>query len=771
MAIDINALLRYWKERIEKDLTPFIDPGTTLRLETRGRVVQAEWKQRGKMLDAAFNISIESGAQVSFRASVLDYKSFYASPEMADLMSLAKMILQARPQQLYVDTKAKRFDVESPQPTPAIAMLHEVLSSARSSDEATLVLIVTGEAGAGKTSVLQQFVRQRSDDYLRGKTESLLLYINAQGRALARFNEALATELQDLRAILTYHAVSTLVRLGLIVPIIDGFDELLGVGGYEDAFSSLASFIEELDGQGQLIASARSTYYEQEFVDRANRVSGLGAQVWRQIPIEVLAWGDEEFGDYLNQRCTLANRYDSEAVALKDKVAAVFKGRNESLKAKPLFIARTVDLLLSGAELRGTDDLLEELVNAYIERERTEKLLDRSGGHLLTSDQILSLLISLSEEMWNQETRELDKRSAKEVAEYVLVTNEVAEVTQRVVIERLPSMAFLSIGQKPGSVTFEHETFFSFFLAQRFHSIISETESPPSLLLGRSVLPEDVAHITVNLIKRNKSISQPIQAILNRLGAAGSVQASRMAQVRENSGLLTEVLLKELSAEHAFAGLRLWNVVFPGGDLHNVTINGGIFDNVEFRRVDLTRTRFLNCTARSIEFYDILVDPAYSRLEIEGLDPISNLVGLRRVDISGVHSLYDPQEVQQTLEQIGAAKPLPRSTNVYRSVGKVQLEVLKRFIRAYNRSNPVCTADDNMTFVFKHQSWPKIQRLLVESRVVTEEVRGTGGPSKLFLRRQVAADQIMAGARKDAHVPEPVKRFWDAFEREFPGKT
>jgi predicted transcriptional regulator len=574
MAIDMNVLLLYWKDRIEKDLTPFIDPGTILRLSTRGRVLQAEWQQRGKTLDAAFNISIESGAQVSFNGHSLGYRSFYASPEMADLSSLAKMILQARPPQLYVDTKAKRFDVEAPERGPAIAMLQNVISLGRSSDEATLVIIVTGEAGAGKTSVLQQFVRQRSDDYLRGKTESLLLYINAQGRALARFNEALATELQDLRAILTYHAISTLVRLGLIVPVIDGFDELLGVGGYEDAFSSLASFIEELDGQGQLIASARSTYYEQEFVDRANRVSGLGAQVWRQVPIQVLAWGDEEFSDYVNQRCSLAIGLEIDPTALKGKVASVFRGRNESLRAKPLFIARTVDLLLSGAELKGTDDLLEELVNAYIERERTEKLLDRSGGYLLTSAQILSLLNSLSEEMWNQETRELDRRSAKEVAEYVLVTNDVAESTQRVVIERLPSMAFLSTGQKPGSVTFEHETFFSFFLAQRFHSMLIETESPPSLLLGRSVLPEDVASITVELIKRDNASQKPIQAILNRLGAAGSVPASRMAQVRENSGILTEVLLKELCKERGCAGLRLWNIVLPGGDLHGVSING-----------------------------------------------------------------------------------------------------------------------------------------------------------------------------------------------------
>ena len=95
--------------------------------------------------------------------------------------------------------------------------------------DSTRVIMVTGEAGAGKTQVLQELVRRQADNYLRGKTHKLFLYVNAQGRALARLNEALATELQDLRVSLTYHSVATLARVGILIPIIDGFDELLGV--------------------------------------------------------------------------------------------------------------------------------------------------------------------------------------------------------------------------------------------------------------------------------------------------------------------------------------------------------------------------------------------------------------------------------------------------------------------------------------------------------------------------------------------------------------
>lgn len=768
-SFDRGAVVEYWTKRIQRDVTPFIDPGTELTLEASGRAINANWQQRGKSREAVFVVSPE-GVEVRIANQQWPYRSFFASDGMADLLSLAKMTLQARRIPSFVSTRAIRTGVAGAVAEPATELLKQVVRDA-STDDATVVVMVTGEAGAGKTSVLQELVREQADDYLSGRANQLFLYVNAQGRALARFNEALATELQDLRATLTYHAVSTLVRLGLLVPVIDGFDELLGVAGYDDAFSSLSLFIAELDGEGQLIASARSTYYEQEFVARANRVSSLGAQVWRQVPIEVAAWGDEELGKYIDIRSSLARLSGDDTVQLHNKVERIFKGANQTLRSKPFFVARAIDLVLAGVDLSGTRDLLEELVQAFIDRERNEKLLTKTGIPILSADSLRCLIRDLAEEMWNQETRELDRLSAEEIAELAMLDVRLAPEDRNIVIKRMPNMAFFMPGEKPGNVKFEHETFFAYFLGQKFADKLASADGIPPILLGRSVLPEEVAAIAVRAIFDDEKPPE-VSSLLEKLSSVAQGHSSRSAQVRENAGLLGATVLREGCGRHTVecTGLRMTSLVIPGGSLRGVKVTNASLEYVEFRRTDLSDAQFLKCHALGVVLHEVLIDPQHTRLEFEGLNVAEGVVGLRVTDNNDIRVVYDPTETYQLLTEIGAAKPLPGLAIPRRNVDGEIMELLQRFVRAFNRANPVCTADDAMRSVFSHPNWKDLEKLLRDSAVVTFETRPTKGQHKQFLRRQVLAEEIMAGAHPDAPVPDSVRDFWSALERRFPAE-
>ena len=264
----MTDFFKSWNERIRRDLASFGDPGARVDVDGSDRKFRATWTMRGEPQEAAFSLSLDQGVWVAAAgAPRVPYRTFVSGPNMADLRHVAQMIQSARRPMLYIPARAKSSAGPAgsgPQDKegPALEILNGLLDD---DAETTRVVMITGGAGAGKTCVLRELVRRQAEAYLSGRTSKLLLYVNAQGRALARLNEALATELQDLKVGLTYHSVAVLSQLGVLVPVIDGFDELLGVSGYDDAFSSLAGFLEQLHGEGQILASARSAYYEEDF--------------------------------------------------------------------------------------------------------------------------------------------------------------------------------------------------------------------------------------------------------------------------------------------------------------------------------------------------------------------------------------------------------------------------------------------------------------------------------------------------------------------------
>ena len=165
---------QYWVDRIPRDLAPFKDPGTSLDVTSDHRALLVRWESRGKVLDARFTFTLDTGVYVTFQGRTTTYRSFLSSPEMADLLGLAKMMLQSQPQTLFIPTKAIRGDVDDSDATPATVLLQDLLEHP---DDLglTRILIVTGEAGAGKTRVLQELVRQQADqNAFEGKNRQAL---------------------------------------------------------------------------------------------------------------------------------------------------------------------------------------------------------------------------------------------------------------------------------------------------------------------------------------------------------------------------------------------------------------------------------------------------------------------------------------------------------------------------------------------------------------------------------------------------------------------
>ncbi len=212
---------------------------------------------------------------------------------------------------------------------------------------------VKGAAGCGKTYILRKLAQDQAYRYACGEADRLFFYVDAQGKALSRLDEAIAKELQDLRAPFTYHAVAPLTRNCCLVVIIDGFDELLGAGGYEEAFASLSNFLSQLEGEGSLIASARSTFYDYKGLRRsAQKFASSEAINYIVEPVNVLLWEREQVVSYFQKQYAHHPATFEDPVQLYDWLTASAGEKNRALLQKPFYVAKISELLAEGSERR-----------------------------------------------------------------------------------------------------------------------------------------------------------------------------------------------------------------------------------------------------------------------------------------------------------------------------------------------------------------------------------------------------------------------------------
>lgn len=773
-----------WLSRVRRDLRSLGDPVALVEVTEAGSEARVKWTSGGgESREADFSVCPRRGLLVKENGCVRSYDAFLAGEGMADLRSVAERIRRFPGVPGFVDTRAEAGDSPSSEPGSAAGLVADLLEEP--SGGATQLVLLTGDSGSGKTSVLRSLVERCAERYLLGETERLLLPVNARGRSLGRLRDAFVVALRDLQVSLPYHSLAVLTRRGLLVPVIAGFDELVGTNGYDDGFTSLSDFLDELDGEGRVVLSARSTGSEAVFAARIGELAPRGAARWTLAPVRIRGWADDERARFLDRWSESGALPPDRREVVERRLSRVFSGRRAALSAKPLFFTRVADLLRERPEFDGREDLLESLVNEVLERESQEKLLDRSAYPILRKDQLGHLLRELAQEMWNQETRELDARSVREVVEEVAETLDLPEAARPIPEERLRSLALLTGLEGNGSgprLAFEHELFFFHFLAGSIVSRFRSSDSELGVLLSRSPMPRELAgRIAAGLLpgtvpgdgpREGKEVGGEVgadlQALLDRLYRAGRTHWLRTQQVRENAGALAASLFRRHAGANAgerggrrISGARVRGLVLPGGELGGVVFDRCRFEEVTLRRTDLTRTRFLRCAATDLVLEELVVDPGFTRLEIGGLE----LRQVRGVSVPGsAGPTYDPVAAGRTLQRCGAPIPLlpPREPPVDPEVA-AWMEV---WLRAYRRANPVCVQDEALRDLFGNPRWPELREQLLVHGIVSSESRSTGGRGEEFLRRRFRPDQVMAGLGDGMVEVEPqVRAFWDSFRK------
>jgi hypothetical protein len=543
---------------------------------------------------------------------------------------------------------------------------------------------------------------------------------------------------------------------------VDGFDELLGAGGYDEAFASIWSFIQELDGKGAMVTSARSTYYEQEFLSRSERALAEDRGGWQLESVELQGWSDLERAKFIEEYVAV-NGGDAERLATEMHKA--FAGERHSLSDKPLFVSRAIKVIAAGGNISGPGSLISRLAMEFIDRELKEKLITKDGAPILTKDQMVALCADFAEEMWNLGTRELDRLTVSELAELAMSGAALGTSEKATVVSRMPNMAFLEPGESSGSVAFEHELFFDYFFSSRAAESVIRSSPNLTFMLGRAAMPESLAGGIAKIAL--ESGEGMLSRCIENLNSAANTFVANQELVRENCGrLIAEFLIAGSADAKAIEGVSLANINFPGSRLSNVVLEHASFESVQFRRVDFRGASFTRSRAADCYFESILIDDR-TVLGLDAVEPTTDIRGIRLADEDSIRSIFDPAEVMSVLRAAQLPSAAEREDPVLRKIRAEVVETIEAFLKASTRSNPLCVSGNPFEFRPDRKLWGDISRIGEEAGVFRIEFRQARGPRVPFVRRLLRAEDIMSGLVVGAAVPKEVAKFWSELESRF----
>jgi hypothetical protein len=281
----------------------------------------------------------------------------------------------------------------------------------------------------------------------------------------------------------------------------------IGAAGYGDAFGSLQQFLGELDGHGVMIVSARSSFYDVEFLAKAPGVEDARAS-YEVTPVTLKPWSFNSIERYL----TKVRGKAAEDRAVIDRL----EDHDKQLLTKPFFASRFPEYVDAQPGEAVRKSLLDFLIESYLRRE-TEKIVDKDRRPLLSIDGHRRLFEETAEAMWQGENRRLKANELRVLAELIASEFKLSSDAAKQFVTKITSSAGFKTADRgtEREFTFEHEVYFDYFLTSSLRRQLDRKESTSSIF-SRGILPDDVVR---GLIGGSKELAaQWIHAIKNMAG-------------------------------------------------------------------------------------------------------------------------------------------------------------------------------------------------------------------------------------------------------------
>ncbi|MFE6054729.1 hypothetical protein ACFQ6N_28575 [Kitasatospora sp. NPDC056446] len=621
----------------------------------------------------------------------------------------------------------------------------------------TLLYFVNGEAGIGKTRAMLTVALERAAELAEVSDPGdidrpLLLYIQSTGRVLKGLTEAVNHATSETRN-LPAGAVKTLCRNGVIALLVDGFDELIGGAGFDDAVGDLLPWLKDLGGRGILVVSARSSYYENQFRESLRKAERIGDTVRHRIA-EMQKWGREESRTFLTDNGVPASR-----------LSGISKDDWELL-GLPFFARSFVELARQGSDMSGgSSDLMGHLVAGYLVREE-DKLRDPANGNapMLTREQISQVFEHVVDFMVGNKEREVDLDSLEWSAAMVLGVDDPKELEEDYahLRKRLSVLCGMTAQARPDDeggrrFAFQHELFFDYFLAQLVIGNIrrGDNRSVQRLLCAvewRSAMTRRVA-AEIGSDELVDVVRDFDPASADRVSAAGRDMAAR------NLGSLWSASMRATSQA-------------PEYGIKGATFSGP----VDLGQSTELRTELVGCYLPALavpsgrNWNVSLTNTVVRVLTVpQTCTDLSGLQGVRHHDLRELHlggraSYYRRPEILHALRKLNAGVV---DAGVQETVTPVAVDAAVYFLQHIDfgaigpmtlQSGNYLPDDQRLKWIREYQAeWRPFVDALIEEGLATSETLSASGNRKVRIKLQVRAARILDRDSEDSKVRD----FWE----------
>jgi len=559
----------------------------------------------------------------------------------------------------------------------------------------TTVLYITSDAGEGKTSLINQLALAQAHRFKENRSDWLLVPIPLGGRHFLRFDDITIGALQNRYRFpfLYYSSFLALIKMGVIVPAFDGFEEMFVENSSGEALSAMGILVGSLDSQGAIVIAARKAYFEFENLRVQERLfDSIRSFSVGFAKIELERWSKVQFLQYCEKRDLTNGEELYRRVC--DRLSS-----DHPLLTRAVLIKRLVDVAVQSPSL---DALLEQLhrsgpdyfsvfVRSLIEREANEKWIDRTGesevgAPLLTVQEHCALLAEVALAMWEARVDYLTRDSLEFVADYFSETERKNAFEAQQIRERIRGHAMLIPSPNAANaVEFDHEEFRSFFLGEGIARLMQpateRTKVDVLTAFRRGILPRPAQHALIRALTRDTTVDRfQVAVFLLEIGKMDA-QASYTQQN------CSDVIIRVLSGMQA-SKLDVDNMVFRDDALRARKLSGIRFHGCYFSPTSLDLTDLRDCIFSKCNFAQIRVFEStnFSNTVFDDCNVDALLLADRE------RESWDPAEIRHHLERSGvvfpgAADSAIASTSVEEP--DQELRDLEKIVRYFMRSTHI----------------------------------------------------------------------------------